>query len=154
MTEQHKEAFKRWHWKRHGVGTGPSENMPSDMAGRWETWQAALSRAEGKAQPVAVDLERYDAGILGSNGGGHVGWWHDYIRAVLEDAHDFYLQQVDGLAHPAPQVAVPEGWKLVPVEETPDMRGAGVLHSGMDHEDASEIWARMIAAAPTHKQEE
>lgn len=49
----------------------------------------------------AADLARYDAGYLNGHGGGNVGWWHDYIRAELERAHDFYQDQIQatGGAH-------------------------------------------------------
>ena len=46
-----------------------------------------------------VQLEPYDAGLLGNGGGGNVEWWHDYIRAELDRAHDFYQDQA-GLAYP------------------------------------------------------
>lgn len=39
-------------------------------------------------------IERYDAGLLNDFGGGDVDWWHDYIRAELERAHDFYESQL------------------------------------------------------------
>jgi hypothetical protein len=40
-------------------------------------------------------LDRYDAGLLGDGGGGDVDWWHDYIRAELERAHEFYHDQFE-----------------------------------------------------------
>lgn len=36
----------------------------------------------------------YDAGLLNDHGGGDVGWWHDYIRALLAGAHDHYVEQI------------------------------------------------------------
>lgn len=50
---------------------------------------AAPSGPEGW-QPA---LEAYDAGLLNDFGGGDVSWWHDYIRAELARAHDFYAEQ-------------------------------------------------------------
>ncbi|MDW9710000.1 hypothetical protein GOB44_08845 [Sinorhizobium meliloti] len=44
-------------------------------------------------------LQTYDAGLLGEGGGGDVSWWHDYIRAELERAHEFYADQFSALAH-------------------------------------------------------
>lgn len=39
-------------------------------------------------------VEEFDAGLLNDYGGGNVGWWHDYIRAELSRAHDFYASQL------------------------------------------------------------
>ncbi|MCO7500362.1 hypothetical protein NJG17_10680 [Stenotrophomonas maltophilia] len=52
------------------------------------------------AQAVDLDLQldRYDAGLLGDGGGGDVGWWQDYIRAELDRAHEFYQDQADSQA--------------------------------------------------------
>jgi len=44
------------------------------------------------------DFDRYDAGLLNDFGGGDVAWWHEYLRAELERAHDFYHSWADGLA--------------------------------------------------------
>lgn len=54
-------------------------------------------------------LEEYDAGCLNNYGGGNVDWWHDYIRAELARAYEFYLSQLEA----APEVkAAPIGWML------------------------------------------
>ena len=37
----------------------------------------------------------YDAGILNDFGGGNVGWWHDYIRSLLNLAHEHYQDEID-----------------------------------------------------------
>ena len=42
-------------------------------------------------QPLTLDF--YDAGLLNDFGGGNVDWWQDYIRAELNQAHDFYQSQ-------------------------------------------------------------
>jgi len=42
-------------------------------------------------------LHAYDAGLLGGYGGESVGWWHDYIRAELDRAHDHYAGQHSAL---------------------------------------------------------
>lgn len=46
-------------------------------------------------EPEQIVLEEYDAGYLNDYGGGNVGWWHDYIRAELERAYDFYQSQLE-----------------------------------------------------------
>lgn len=40
------------------------------------------------------EFPAYDAGLLSDYGGGDVEWWHDYIRAELGRAHDFYESQI------------------------------------------------------------
>jgi hypothetical protein len=49
-------------------------------------------------KPAELELEEYDAGLLGYFGGGDVEWWQDYIRDLLGRAHDHYQSQVS--AHP------------------------------------------------------
>ncbi len=39
------------------------------------------------------ELERYDAGYLGGEDACSMEWWHDYMRAELARAHDFYQAQ-------------------------------------------------------------
>lgn len=41
--------------------------------------------------------EAYDAGLLNDYGGGNVEWWHDYMRAELARAHEFYEEQLSAL---------------------------------------------------------
>ncbi|HHA2739632.1 TPA: hypothetical protein ACOFBV_004590 [Stenotrophomonas maltophilia] len=57
----------------------------------------AAPPAQQPAQGVdlGLQLDRYDAGLLGDGGGGDVGWWQDYIRAELDRAHEFYQDQAD-----------------------------------------------------------
>ncbi|RAK51617.1 hypothetical protein [Phenylobacterium soli] len=42
-------------------------------------------------------LDAFDAGLLNDFGGGDVGWWQDYIRSLLGQAHDHYAQQAAAL---------------------------------------------------------
>lgn len=49
------------------------------------------------------EIEPYDAGSLNDFGGGDVGWWHDYIRAELDRAYEFYLIQLSAAPQPAPR---------------------------------------------------
>lgn len=48
-----------------------------------------------QAVDLGLQLDRYDAGLLGEGGGGDVGWWQDYIRTELDRAHEFYQDQAD-----------------------------------------------------------
>jgi hypothetical protein len=42
-------------------------------------------------------LAQYDAGLLNDFGGGNVGWWHDYLRAELNRAHEHYDAELAAL---------------------------------------------------------
>ena len=68
----------------------------------------------------------------------HTDWgkWLGFARAVYEA----------GRASPA---SVPEGWKLVPVEPTPEMLTAGECESDSDRATYETVYAAMIASAPT-----
>ena len=39
-------------------------------------------------------LKQFDAQLLGGNSDCDVSWWHDYIRNLLDEAHEFYTSQV------------------------------------------------------------
>lgn len=52
-------------------------------------------RPPAQAVDLGLQLDRYDAGLLGNGGGGDVNWWQDYIRAELDRAHEFYQDQAD-----------------------------------------------------------
>ena len=41
-----------------------------------------------------MDLEQFQAVSLNDHGGGDLNWWQDYIRSLLNSAHDFYHDQV------------------------------------------------------------
>ncbi len=68
------------------------------VADRWRAkgWPVSpLYAAPAQAVGLGLQLDRYDAGLLGDGGGGDVGWWQDYIRAELDRAHEFYQDQAD-----------------------------------------------------------
>lgn len=68
----------------------------------------ALDIAEQKlASMENQEPEPYDAGFLNDFGGGNVSWWHDYIRAELDRAHDHYVKQFNVPADKS-AVAVPD----------------------------------------------
>lgn len=60
------------------------------------------------------------------------------------------LTQCEGSSQAIQQVAVPEGWKLVPVEPTREMLAVltGEWHSSR-HTDMRNRWDVMLAASPT-----
>lgn len=77
-------------------GVGVRENVESrindwlDNEGRPVDLVWAGS-APAQAVDLGLQLDRYDAGLLGDGG----GWWQDYIRAELDRAHEFYQDQAD-----------------------------------------------------------
>src|SRR5690625_3996819 len=68
---------------------------------------AALQAARTEAvQGEPVELDRYDAVFLGGQDGMPAYVWHDIIRAELDRAYDFYMDQLDrATPQPAPDVA-------------------------------------------------
>lgn len=65
------------------------------------------------------------------------------IGSINFGAHG-YMAKAGDLLYTSPQLVIPEGWKLVPVEPTREMADAG---ADIDPERAS-VWAAMLAAAP------
>lgn len=64
----------------------------------------AAIEADRKRRGEPVELDRYDAGLLGGQDGMPAYVWHDIIRAELDRAYDFYMDQLD---RAAPQPADP-----------------------------------------------
>lgn len=58
---------------------------------------------------------------------------------------------IEALTPPAaaPAPAVPQGWKWVPVEPTPDMEGAGRVNMAYGSCTARQVWSAMLTAAPS-----
>lgn len=59
------------------------------------------------------------------------------------------VSRIDALlAGKLPAPAVPEGWRLVPVDPTEKMIGESIDAGRFDEDDAVFFWASMLAAAP------
>lgn len=137
----------RWRekgWPVWPLYTHPAPQVPAacTQCGRMTT---ALSHAEGEA----VELDRYDAGVLGGTDDSPTCWWHDYIRSELDSAHDFYQQQVDGLTRPEPQRRA-YTCDHQPDKETADrLGGAGAAFAagcgGDDYEELGHYLLRTLA---------
>lgn len=78
------------------------ENEVLEQNYREATRVALASPAPSRVEPVALDT--YDAGLLNDFGGGNVEWWHDYLRAELARAHDFYASQVTSPPDAQPRI--------------------------------------------------
>lgn len=78
--------------------------------------------------------------------------FHRYIRGQISPggqlAGDFAWQMARALRSIAPAGVVPEGWKLVPVEMTQEMRVVGVKARGSSLASMEEIWKRVLDSAP------
>ncbi len=37
-----------------------------------------------------LEEQDYDSGLLNNNGGGDVGWWHDYIRFEVAACNEYW----------------------------------------------------------------
>jgi hypothetical protein len=86
-----------------------------------------------------------------------------YFRLAKErdQAREAIRTYAERLCAPSASAAVPEGWKLVPVEPTPEMvkramkdcggigGGSCGEHVGAEPDDMREVWSSMLAAAPS-----
>jgi len=159
MTEQQREVLKRAikMLREEALGIQQGHTLSGNWDGEEEAKSAhdemlavasqldALSHAEGEA----VELDRYDAGVLGGTDDSPTCWWHDYIRSELDSAHDFYQQQVDGLTRPEPQRRA-YTCDHQPDKETADrLGGAGAAFAagcgGDDYEELGHYLLRTLA---------
>lgn len=88
---------------------------------------------------VSMDKERYDR---------TAGAFWDVIHMLTDERQRIEDARLSGMA-----AAVPDGWKLVPIEPNWDMRNEGreLLIDGIEKEPerlAYFLWKTMIAAAP------
>lgn len=109
----------------------------AEIAGRIESALASLpAEAQGDGAVAQVVLIDGHAANIPRNR--MVTWYED----VPNEGTLLYTR-----ASP-PAVKVPDGWKLVPVEPTPEMRHEGACARMMSR-DVGFIWKRMLSAAPT-----
>lgn len=43
-----------------------------------------------------ISSEHFDVGLLNDYGGGDIEWWHNYIRSLLEQSREFYINYLEG----------------------------------------------------------
>ena len=122
---------------------------PKPYAGDWSVFNGAGAViCEGVNFEIAADYmtaDRFERG------------WTMVACKVIKTAEDLAILAADR----ARGVEVETGWKLVPVEATPEMLtsamkdcgsiGAGSCgeHSGVDWDDMRAVYAAMLAAAPS-----
>lgn len=119
--------------------------------------KAALSHAEGEAPNVywvLFDATADKKFIKKSLNDGSLAFFdteQEAIRAKARHPGTDYMR-VEYYKRPAPQVAVPEGYALVPVEQTEEMLDAWFTAPRGDSgsvQDFSTAYAALLAAAPT-----
>ena len=99
-----------------------------------------IEAAYCKRRGEPVDLDRYDAGFLGGQDGMPAYVWHDIIRAELDRAYDFYMDQID---RAAPQ---PDELVKVPSDDLAhEIWAASQTVPGEGIEDAVERIAALLA---------
>ena len=190
MTEQQREAFEKWA-ESEGLNTvwGHTGYLLADTAAAWKAWQVAPSHAEGEVQPYGY-LREVDGRVQLSVGpdrpadraGGYATPWAPIfdrpapqVAGLTETAiksspayralHREKEHLLGLLKDQAPQVAVPEGYALVPEDMLTHFRdfhdAVKTLSKTADPdgywEHQCEVCKRIesqLAAAPTNKHEE
>ncbi len=94
------ETDERWFWPEREQAQAAADRLHETHGFPNGYWLVTPVSATPPTQAVdlGMQLDRYDAGLLGDGGGGDVGWWQDYIRAELDRAHEFYQDQADSQA--------------------------------------------------------
>jgi hypothetical protein len=73
----------------------------------------------------------------------------EYIRTEIERANDHWREQLESLPlYTHTQPAVPEGWKLVPIEPTHEMTEQGAQEADWYAHNAYDCYKAMLDAAP------
>lgn len=67
-----------------------------------------------------IELDPYDAGLLPTPSRVGTDWWHDIIRAMLGDAHDFYVEQVNALGL-KPTITLDIGVAMKQLADNPEL---------------------------------
>jgi len=91
----------------------------------------------------------------------------DQVARIIREHLDFgqpfqdrYLRAADAILAltQASAAKVPEGWKLVPIEPTLDMKDSATTvmvdtgvggHTALNWEEAAQVWSAMLAASPS-----
>lgn len=136
MTNDDKQALIDF---AHGV------MMSEDSWPKQVVYISRIAIATLTAEPVAW---RHDEGPFGPVATCHKNAAENWL------ANGFNLKELFQTP-PAPLPAIPDGWKLVPVEPTWEMLSANGCvkhHDGQEcshHENRKRIWRAMLAAAPS-----
>lgn len=139
MTDKMREKFEEW----FGFSVGPGMDIQTEVAwDHWQrAWQAALAERPARGEAVAWRFSPYPAAPK--------------FRVLTDDPDAAQFARDCGVAvtelfTAAPAPAVPDGWKLVPVEPTSEMQDAMLVafYKREKHFIVPELWEAMLAAAP------
>lgn len=172
-----RDEFIEWWESRHY-----DEEDKEVKKAAWAAWQAAQAPASNeKTDNTATlyhaleridELEKELAAAQAPASGKAVAepFGADSAYAVAKEAGksnivisaELVVELIEALrAATSPASAVPEGWKLVPIDSTSEMDIAGMdglynSHDGyvIDRGDADAVWSAMIAAAPQPPKQE
>ena len=130
------------------------ENWAAELAGPFPFDFALDVYGNYKSQMLFYMFMGWQAGRASSIGDGHdyqrqnpTAYIHEsVVRKIIGDRNE-WRERASLLSHSAGQ-AVPEGWKLVPMEPDLKMVIAGENYIGRH------AWAKMIVAAPAPSKEE
>lgn len=135
------EAFEKWAMKEGYIGTEANGEYRVVAADCWKAWQAALA---SNVQPI-VPNEPF----------AHFQWnsrWKSWEQVVDSAAGQPHVVA----AYRQARTEVPEGWRFVPMNPTPEMiqaawDKANELHGTPDGDDPLPRfqYIAMLAAAPT-----
>jgi hypothetical protein len=138
------EAFEKWF-------TSPSQEAPEAFEAGWNE---ALAWAKEGQEPIAwADKISFENAMKSGKGCDVWPKAGDYVQLTGRELTTLYL-------HPAPQPAIPEGWKLVPIEPTGEMKRAAHISLTGDETGwytsapalaACRYYKAMLAAAPEYK---
>ena len=122
--------------------------------------KVASARAQGAEEMRATVLNAIRTGLFTYKLSGQRDDEMDAaLKANIQDMREQVLDRLTALPLPSPVAAraVPEGWKLVPVEPTRRMQGEGAFHviigdgaaTEMDLKQAACVYRAMLSAAPS-----
>lgn len=118
-----------------------------------DDWRAAAASLEAQ-EPVAYGLQ-----WPGDRAAGIINWRTTFGTEEAAKEYAAGCGHADGITvaplyrHP-PTSLVPEGWKLVPVEPTPEMVDRGAEEVDWYNHNARDCYGAMLAAAPQQARSE
>jgi hypothetical protein len=101
--------------------------------GRWvcseNCWNDALESSAAAIREAALNEADYDAGLLNDFGGGNVDWWHDYLRAEIGRANEYWRALIDNAAVQPDAAAIREAALVAVLKECADDLESYVEHA-------------------------
>lgn len=130
--------FAEWHRQANEYGASLTREQ-RDCAE--EAWHAALAWLRSQGKPVAFDAWAGDEPY-------HVFRTEASARNYVEGLSEHHDDARVVPLYAAPQPAIPDGWKLVPMEPTEEMLRSAFYEAGGSYENTEGIYSAMLAASP------